>query len=94
MITVHCRKCGVSWDEPDFIDDSAFEEFAEHIRAGNALIPEIKSLREKTDIDLETAKAIRQHMTTRKGKCHQCDAELLGSLRSECPACGSMNYDW
>ena len=45
-------------------------------------------------IELRDAKAVEMHITRSHGICHWCSGPLEGAGQTECPKCGSLNFDW
>jgi hypothetical protein len=90
--TTNCRRCGADWSNPTNLEEASRAAFVKLVR-DRKTIQAIKLLRDHTGLGLGDAKAILCHVGDVPGSCHRCKSGLV-SEQSECPQCGSWNYDW
>src|SRR5437667_9527599 len=90
--TVHCRRCRASFELPS-LSDTERVRIAEVVRAGQH-IEAMRLLRQPSGIELRDAKGVEVHITRTPGVCQRCSGQLPSSGQTECPKCGSLNFDW
>lgn len=90
---VHCKNC-LSGDEitiPDFTqaDIQALLELKKLSPLNTVL-----HLKEQFKLTLRDAKYITLHINKDYGLCNRCGRQLPEEENTNCPRCGSLNFNW
>ena len=89
---VPCRKCRGTFRVHGRVADGHLSEIRRLLEAGEP-ISAIRLFREVTGADLRDAKGMFEHVTIRRGLCHECQAKLPAEILCECTSCGALNID-
>jgi hypothetical protein len=92
MADFNCPKCISPIVVSDKINNEIKEVVASTIRNSGGRFDGVEPLK-NIGIGLSEAKGIILHVTSQKGKCHHCTAELL-QAEGNCTECGRLNFDW
>lgn len=88
---VACPKCGQNIVWPEKLSAEEKKGVAGISRRSRA--DAAKFARTTLALDLHEAKALANHISDERGRCHRCGSLIVGEI-SVCAKCRSVNLDW
>jgi hypothetical protein len=90
MPRLRCNGCNREVQVPDV--DWTLRTRIAALREGQPRVAAAR-IRELTPLSLVEAEELVRHMTTKRGTCHGCGANLRAEV-GECTRCRRLNVDW